>query len=486
MKKVPFYPNHPNGMHCAVAVYRMLFDYFLHRKLGWEEAEKLAGFKDGRAAWTVTIWERMSRMGFDIRMIEPFDYRRYTEKGDAYLRSYMKPEEYDWLTQHSNIRDIQPLIPAFLQAVRVEQRRPTLKDIDDMLADGRLVFLTLNSNLLNDKPGYAQHAVLVFAKDDEGYRIHDPKTDDPRPDRYVPAEKLWAAMGGKDNSAEATGVKLDPKPTRADVQLARMYPLFSRAALAKLFSKGLVKHGDKVLKPGDKVPADAQLDADISSLQQVTAEIDLPVLYEDDDCLVINKPTGVLTHTQGAFNPEPTVATFLRNKVTALTGERAGIVHRLDRPTSGVLVCAKNPEALSWLQQQFSKRLARKTYVAVVQGELAQPEAIINMPIQRNPKAPATFRVGPNGKQATTRYKVLRSNGKHSLLELYPETGRTHQLRVHLAKIGHPIVGDPLYGKGKHGDRLYLHALSLTITLPDGETKTFRAPLPPEFAELVP
>lgn len=480
-KAVPFYGNLPDDRHCAVAVQRSIIEYFTGRKLGWPEIEKLAGFKNDKAAWTIDIWTRLSRQGFDIRMIEPFDYARYAREGKAYLYELYKPETVQWQLENSNILDITH-IDEFLRTVKPECRRPTLADIDSMLDEQRLVFVVLNSRVLNDQPGYSDHAVLVLKDEGDAYIIHDPGLP-PHPNRRVTKAKLWQAMGGEKNTVEVTGIKLADKPRRADIVLAGMYPEFSRAALAKLFDKGLVTRDAKVLKPGDKLQPGATLKADISSLQQVTARIDLPVLYEDDAVIVINKPSGVLTHAQGAFNPEPTVATFLRDKVTALTGERAGIVHRLDRPTSGVLVGAKNAEALRLLQQQFAKRTVRKTYIAIVKGHLKQPEAIIDMPIDRNPKAPATFRVGANGKQAATRYKVLQQNDQYSLLELKPETGRTHQLRVHLAHIGHPIIGDPLYGAGKYGDRLYLHAQSLEITLPDGERRTFTAPLPPEFAE---
>ena len=119
--------------------------------------------------------------------------------------------------------------------------------------------------------------------------------------------------------------------------------------------------------------------------------------------------------------------------------------------------------------------------MAIAEGTPSLEEAVIDMPIERNPKAPATFRVGANGKASTTHYKVIRSTPKYSLIELKPTTGRTHQLRVHLAEQGHPIVGDPLYGSGAFGDRLYLHALSLEITTPDRERRTFTAPLPDEF-----
>jgi 23S rRNA pseudouridine1911/1915/1917 synthase len=465
----------------------MLFDYFMHRKMDWDEAEKLTGFGNSKAAWTVTIWERMARMGFDIRMVEAFEYRRYLKFGDEYLRTYFTPEEYAWQLEHTNIQDIPSQIPAFLKSISPDSRRPKLNDIDDMLEEKRLVCVTLNSRVLNGKDGFVGHAILILSKEGDEYIAHDPggSTVAPQPERRIPSKLLWQAMGGDTSTSEVVGVKLAHRPTRADVLLARLHPEYSRAALAKLFDKGLVTFNDKELKAGDKIMPGSPFTADLSSLQQATEDIELPVVYEDDDCIVINKPAGVLTHVQGEFNPEPTVASFLRQKSRELEGERAGVVHRLDRPTSGIIIGAKNARAMSWLQRQFAERTVSKTYVAVVQGQLQQDEAIIDMPIERNPKAPATFRVGSNGKNAVTRYKVLAQNEQYSLVELKPQTGRTHQLRVHLAKIGHPIVGDPLYGKGSHGDRLYLHARSLQITLPDGELKTFEAPVPPEFAEVM-
>jgi RluA family pseudouridine synthase len=150
-----------------------------------------------------------------------------------------------------------------------------------------------------------------------------------------------------------------------------------------------------------------------------------------------------------------------------------------------VIIGAKNQKALSWLQKQFALRKVKKTYIAVVEGQPDPSEAVINMAIERNPKAPATFRVGPNGKHAITHYKVMRAGERFSLVELKPETGRTHQLRVHLQKIGHPIVGDPLYGGGVYGDRLFLHALSLEITLPNKDRKTFVAPMSTDFEDKV-
>lgn len=269
---------------------------------------------------------------------------------------------------------------------------------------------------------------------------------------------------------------------RLDIYVVTQMPELSRAFVRKLCDTGKitvngmeVKAGYK-LKAGDKV----QVDYDLKQLEDIP-DIDLPILYEDDDCLVIDKPVGVLTHSKGEFNPEATVATFLRNYLKDMQGSRAGIVHRLDRATSGVIICAKNQAALSWLQKQFSQRKAKKTYIAVVQGSMREQEAVIDMPIERNPKAPATFRVGVNGKHAKTHYRVLQTTNSLSLLELKPETGRTHQLRVHLAQLGHPIVGDTLYG-GKPSDRMFLHAHELELTLPSRERRTFTSAVPAEFA----
>lgn len=274
---------------------------------------------------------------------------------------------------------------------------------------------------------------------------------------------------------------------RLDQKVVELLPQLSRAFAAKLIEDGKVSvNGTAETKPGYKLrPDDTVLvDYDLTELEQIP-DIELPVLYEDDDCVVINKPVGLLTHSKGAFNPEATVATWLRSRLRGgLNGERAGIVHRLDRATSGVMILAKTPDALSRLQKQFALRKAKKTYYAVVSGHMSHDHAIVDMPIERNPKKPQTFRVGSNGKPAITEYWVKAVGAKHTLLELKPQTGRTHQLRVHLSEIGHPIVGDPLYG-GEQADRLYLHAEQLEITLPNRERRTFTAPLPETFRDKI-
>ncbi|HEY5152976.1 MAG TPA: RluA family pseudouridine synthase [Candidatus Saccharimonadales bacterium] len=273
---------------------------------------------------------------------------------------------------------------------------------------------------------------------------------------------------------------------RLDQYVVRKQPGLSRSFATRLIQDGdVLVNGEPQVKAGYKVrPSDKIKIGFDENKAVVFPDIDIPVIYEDDDCVVINKPVGILTHSKGAFNPEATVSTWLRSRMKAPKGERAGIVHRLDRATSGVMICAKTPEALGQLQKQFSERKSKKIYVAVVTGTPKESRALIDMPIERNPKQPQTFRVGSNGKSAQTEYQVLKTSGRLSLLELKPTTGRTHQLRVHLEHLGHPIVGDTLYG-GHPAERLFLHAMSLEITLPDSRRKKFEAPLPPEFEELM-
>jgi 23S rRNA pseudouridine1911/1915/1917 synthase len=271
---------------------------------------------------------------------------------------------------------------------------------------------------------------------------------------------------------------------RTDKLIADYFPSYPRAALHKLFESDDVTLNEKPTKPGIKVRLGDNIRIDLSPLEITIADIELPIIYEDDDVLVVNKPAGVISHARGRYFDEPSVASFVRQKVANLTGERSGIVHRLDRATSGVMVCAKNPESLSWLQRQFSDRKVQKTYMAVVVGSLPTEIGKIDMPIARNPAKPVTFHVDPSGKDSVTNYKVISSHNNYTLLELKPVTGRTHQLRVHLSHLKHPIVGDDLYS-GEPADRLMLHAFSLVITLPSKEQVTFTAPIPEEFKHYV-
>jgi len=290
---------------------------------------------------------------------------------------------------------------------------------------------------------------------------------------------------------------------RLDMRVVAMLPQLTRSAASHLIEQGKVTvNGTVVTKAGYKLRLgdEVTVDYDPEVAESIPA-IELPIIYEDDDCVVIDKPIGLLTHSKGLFNPEPSVASWLgthlakdpKNKLKDLEKDvaigsphnpRAGVVHRLDRATSGVIILAKTPSALAWLQKQFAQRNVKKVYNAVIEGSLTPEEAIIDMPIERNPKKPQTFRVGANGKPAVTAYSMIERNDKYGLVELRPHTGRTHQLRVHLAHRGHPIVGDTFYG-GKPAERLFLHALSLELTLPSRIRKVFVSKLPAAFHDIM-
>ncbi len=277
-----------------------------------------------------------------------------------------------------------------------------------------------------------------------------------------------------------TLINTTTKAVRSDVLLANSYPEYSRAALAKLFDMNMITKDGAPLKPGDKIQPGLNIQADISAITQKADVIPLPILYEDDYVIVINKPVGIISHARGRYWDEASVASFIRDKTSGFVGERAGIVHRLDRATSGVMICAKNQTTLALLQKQFSQRKVHKTYIAIIDGELNPSEGLIDVPLARNPKNPKTFIPDSDGKEAKTEYHTQAFDGTHSLVALHPLTGRTHQLRIHLQYMKHPIVGDALYG-GSEAARLYLHAHTLEITLPGGERKLFEAPLPQEF-----
>jgi 23S rRNA pseudouridine1911/1915/1917 synthase len=282
--------------------------------------------------------------------------------------------------------------------------------------------------------------------------------------------------------------KLHESRQRLDHYLSLKYPEISRGFLQKLIADGQVTVNGSAQKSGYKLGPDDKVDIlyDMASIGKVPS-IELPILYEDDDVLVVNKPAGVLSHALTKFHNEPSVASFLRQHINKKPGKntdiRFGIVHRLDRATSGVMICAKNHKTLSSLQRQFGERKVKKVYQAVVSGRPKQDAAIIDVPIDRNPQAPATFKPGPNGKSAQTDYELIEASEHFARVRLHPLTGRTHQLRVHLKYIGTPIIGDLLY-EGKPAERLYLHAERLSLKV-NGKTTTFTAPVPAEFKKTI-
>lgn len=222
------------------------------------------------------------------------------------------------------------------------------------------------------------------------------------------------------------------------------------------------------------------------------------ILYEDKDILVLDKPAGLATHPAATNPDERTVVGFLLARWPEVKGvgedpSRPGIVHRLDKETSGVLLIAKTQEAFAFLKRKFMERGVEKTYRALVLGKMPHHKGEVARPIGRGKKFGKFTTKRPRGKvrEARTRWNVLgeyRNNGElFSLLEVRPETGRTHQIRVHLASIGHPVAGDPLYGgegTRKYRERLrrmFLHAQSLKLTLPSGEILLAEADLPQEL-----
>jgi 23S rRNA pseudouridine1911/1915/1917 synthase len=230
--------------------------------------------------------------------------------------------------------------------------------------------------------------------------------------------------------------------------------------------------------------------------------MELPIIYEDADIVVVNKPAGVMAHPDGHSTDETVSDWFaarypesrdVGEPLTLVNGEviaRPGIVHRLDRDTSGVMVLAKTPDAHAALKQAFQEHEAHKTYLAFVYGTFKEEKrGTIDFPIGRSRK---DFRLrsaqrGAKGRmrEALTRWEVLGETATHSFLKVEPLTGRTHQIRVHLKAVHHPIVCDPLYAPNHLCDlgfsRLGLHAYSLELPLPSGETRTFTAPFPPDL-----
>ena len=280
--------------------------------------------------------------------------------------------------------------------------------------------------------------------------------------------------------------RISPTKVRLDIYLSTKFDTtISRSLWQKYIKAGYVSVNNKVATT-PKFEVDETDEIALNLPEKEQTDVDLPILYEDDDVIVVNKPSGLLTHAKGGLSDEPTVAEIIRPKTSFATDtDRPGIVHRLDRDTSGLLIIAKKPESAAHLQRQFAERTAKKTYIAITDGKPKLNAAKIDLPIGRNPSAPSTFRIDPNGKPAQTTYHVLAENNIQSLVELKPTTGRTHQLRVHLAHLNTPILGDRVYGKSSDC-RMMLHAQKLEITLPSGERKVFEAAVPDEFKRFFP
>ena len=267
------------------------------------------------------------------------------------------------------------------------------------------------------------------------------------------------------------------KRNRLDLLLVSKYPEYNRSTLQNFIKSGYVTVDGKIVKkPNFEILEDKTPEIILSvPKRELPSDVKKMLIYEDQNVLVINKPAGLLSMAKGQFTREVTLEDY------------GLLVHRLDRDTSGVVILAKNPATQTMLRRQFQERKTHKTYVAVVAGHPKNNEAIIDLPITRNYKHPTTFLVDPNGKASETYYRVLEQTEKKSLVELKPVTGRTHQLRVHLNYIGCPILGDRIYNHTSKAPRLFLHAKSLEISIPNTEDetnnirRTFEAPIPKEF-----
>lgn len=337
--------------------------------------------------------------------------------------------------------------------------------------------------------GKKQYAVLIdgAAEDDQDY-IYEMAAESGIVHFYnllaLPQNTSLTTYALPYRGKEVYLLRDEPQSARLDLALVERLGLESRSTYKKRITRGEVLVNGEVELSSKR----AVKDSDVLTIQTPEVVIDIPeieVIYEDDDVVVINKPVGLLTHAKGALVEEYTAADFIKDKTTYKADtNRPGIVHRLDRATSGVLLMVKNDETASMISKQFTDRTTKKTYAAVVSGIPDPEKAKIDLPIGRNPSAPSTFRVDASGKVAETIYEVQEVSDTHALLTLKPRTGRTHQLRVHMAYVGTPILGDVVYGKEKAG-RMYLHAYKLEITLPGGVRKVFEAPVPASFHEAV-
>ena len=285
---------------------------------------------------------------------------------------------------------------------------------------------------------------------------------------------------------------------RLDVFLTACLPEFSRSRLQGLIKDGFVRVGAEVvtktgrdLEPGDAV--EIRIPPPVPS-GLVAENIPLDIIFENDDLVVVNKPAGMVVHPSPGHDSGTLVHAALGH-IPELEGiggeERPGIVHRLDKDTSGLIVVAKNEQAHRWLQDQFKSRQVEKIYLALVDGRPPTPAGRVEAPIGRNATHRKLMSVVPldRGREAVSEYRTLESFPAHTLLEVHPLTGRTHQIRVHLAFLGCPVAGDTVYGKHKSTvdlDRHFLHAYKLKIILPgEKEPRIFEAPLPVELEKVL-
>ncbi len=284
---------------------------------------------------------------------------------------------------------------------------------------------------------------------------------------------------------------------RLDKYLALIYPSHSRSFLQKLIKDGQVLVNRTAAKASYRVEAGDLLEITIPKAQEVAIlpqPIPLDILYEDADVLVVNKPKGMVVHPSAGHFSDTLVNAVLyhcRDSLSGIQGEiRPGIVHRIDMDTTGALIVCKNDAAHLNIAQQIKEHSVTRRYRGIVRGCVKDEAGRIEAPIGRHPTERKKMAVNErNGKAAVTHYRVLKRYEKHTYMEFELETGRTHQIRVHMASIGHPLLGDALYGSGKARFSLQgqtLHAMTIGFIHPtSGQYLEFEAPLPAYFQELL-
>ena len=291
-------------------------------------------------------------------------------------------------------------------------------------------------------------------------------------------------------------VKKDEENNRIDLYLSKKKEEISRVAIQRLISEEKILVNGKKTKSSYKVQENDKITLEEEEPKEISLkaqDIPLEVIYEDNDIIVVNKPKGIVVHPANG-NPDGTlvnaVMAICKDSLSGIGGEiRPGIVHRLDKDTSGIIIVAKNDKAHINLSEQIKNHEVQKTYIALVRGIVKENNATINMPIGRSTKDRKKMAVTKNGKEAITHFKVLERYNNYTLLEVKIETGRTHQIRVHLSHIGYPIVGDTTYSNGKNEWGIQgqcLHAKSLKFKHPITREEMFlEAEIPEYFQELL-
>ncbi len=277
----------------------------------------------------------------------------------------------------------------------------------------------------------------------------------------------------------------DVDPTEAGERLDRLAARrleTSRSVVQRIIQKGLLRVDGEEVVPSYRVRGGERVEARMPEKGVSPEEIPVPVVFEDEHQLVVDKPAGLVVHP-GAGNRSGTLVNALLGRGIA-GGEdpsRPGVVHRLDQDTSGLMVLAKGEPTYSRLVAEMGGRRVRRVYRAVVVGEGLPETGTIDSPVGRDPENPTLMAAGV-GRPAVTHFEVLREGGGHSMLKVWLETGRTHQIRVHLSAIGHPVYADPLYGTPVPGRRLWLHAERLSFEHPvTGEGLRFESPIPDDL-----